>query len=891
LEPKELRERRQALKLTQADLGRVLGVTRNSVARWERGELPIRHPELVVLALDNLTQRFPVRARNGSRQEEGTPRHNIPAELSSFVGREQELAELVRRLGGARLLTVTGSGGIGKTRLALRLAADIVEVFTDGVWLVELAPLTDPSQLPHAVASVLGVREQHDRAPFASLADAIGARNLLLVLDNCEHLVQACAELVDCLLRKCHKLRVLATSREALGVAGEIAWSLPALAAPSANEAPAENLSRFEAVQLFVERAEAVAPSFVRSPGILQSVGEMCRRLDGIPLAIELAAALVPTLSVSEIAARLDRRFEVLTFGHRVAPLRHQTLRATVNWSYELLSKAERQLLMRASVFAGGWTLEAAEAVCEAPRSLDEHEAPSPGAVLESLGRLVSKSLVLRSVSETGESRYRMLETVREFAREQFAQSGEEGGVRHLHAAYFLASSEQWGEAAGRGPHRTFWLNRLEEELANFREALHWTLQVQTDEDTRLRWAAAMSAFWYMHDYFAEGYTWNVALGAVPGAARPTRSWARALISTAILACQGQIDFALAEACCRKVLTIAPAVGDTVSVIRALVNLGWSLAARGDYEHAVAALEDSVSISRQVGDRVREGMALGVLGRVSCARADWSTGQAMTRASLGIANELGDTFTQSLCYRQLGDVARALDDVTTARIQYEVSLARAVEGGYRQAWANALFGLAHTLLACNDSDRAARLFAEGLAIARQVGLRDEVAAGLEGLGGLAACQGQPQRALQLFGAAAALRDANGAPLSPGASLLLDRSLRRAHRALGEAGSAAALQCGRAMPLEAVFALALAPNSADPDGVSREQPTGLTGREQEVASLIGQGLTNRQIAEQLVITQRTVAAHVEHILEKLGFRSRLQIGLWAAHHRLAMAGTP
>jgi predicted ATPase/DNA-binding XRE family transcriptional regulator len=712
-----LRERRQALQLTQADLGRVLGVTRNSVARWERGELPIRHPELVVLALDNLTQQFRVKARNGSRQAESTPRHNLPAELSSFVGREQELAELVRRLGGARLLTVTGCGGIGKTRLALRLAVDIVEVFTDGVWLVELALLTDPAQLPRAVASVLGVREQHGRPPLVSLTDAIGARNLLLVLDNCEHLVQACAELVDCLLRKCPKLRVLATSREALGVAGEIAWSLPALAAPSANEASVENLSRFEAVQLFVERAEAVAPSFVRSPAMLQSVGEMCRRLDGIPLAIELAAALVPTLSVSEIAARLDHRFELLTFGRRAAPRRQQTLRATVNWSYELLSETERQLLMRASVFAGGWTLEAAEAVC-GPRSPEEDTALAPQPMLESLARLVSKSLVLRSLSETSGSRYHLLETVREFARERLAQSGEESSIRHRHAAYFLGSSERWGEAAARGPHRTFWLDRMEEELANLREALRWTLQEPTDEDTRLRWASAMSPFWYMHDYFAEGHAWHLALGAVPSAARPTRSWARALISTAILACQGQIDFALAEVCCQEALTIAHAVGDTVSVIRALVNLGWTLAAQGDYDRAVTTLEVSVSSSRQAGDRVREGMALGVLGRVACARADWSTGRAVTHASLAIANELGDTFTQCLCYRQLGDIERAFDNVPAARTHYEVSLARALEGGHRQARANALFGLGHTLLACNDSDGAARLFAEGLALGK-----------------------------------------------------------------------------------------------------------------------------------------------------------------------------
>jgi predicted ATPase/DNA-binding CsgD family transcriptional regulator/DNA-binding XRE family transcriptional regulator len=888
--PGELRERRQALHLSQADLGRMLGVTRNSVARWERGELPIRHPELVVLALDNLGQQLPNGAA-GAPPVHDALHHNLPAELSSFIGREQELADLVRRFGRARLLTITGSGGIGKTRLALRLAADILEVFRDGVWLVELAALADPALLPKAVASVLRVREQAGRPALASVADAIGSRNVLLVLDNCEHLVQACAELVDYLLRTCHGLRVLATSREPLGVAGEVAWSVPPLAVPSEGETPAEDHNGFAAVQLFVERAEAVAPCFVRSPDILLSVGEICRRLDGIPLAIELAAALVPTLSVGEIAARLEHRFELLTFGPRAAPPRHQTLRGTVNWSYELLSEAERRLLMRASVFAGGWSLEAAEVVCDAPRSNGKRESRSPGVMLESLNRLVSKSLVLRSVSDTGESRYRLLETIRAFARDRLAQSGEEGSVRNRHAAYFLGAAEEWGEAAGRGPQRTLWLDRLEEELANFREALRWTLQEQTNEDTRLRWATSMSPFWYMRDYNAEGYAWNVALGAVPGSGTPTLGRARALVTTAIQACNGQIDFALAEACCEEALPIARAEGDALWLTRALVNLAASLMARGDFARATAALEEAVSNSRQAADRVREGMALGVLGRVACAAADWSTGRAVTQASLDIADELGDTFTQSLCHRQLGDVARALDDVTTARIQYEASLARAVQGGHRQAQANALFGLAHALLACNQSDWAAPLLAEGLALARQVGLREEIAAGLEGLGGLAACQGQPRRALHLVGAAAALRDAAGARLSPGATWLLDRSLRQARRALGEAGAAAAVEHGRALPLEAAFALAVAPDSTDRPGESREQPPGLTRREQQVASLIGQGLTNRQIAERLVITQRTVAAHIEHILDKLGFRSRLQVGLWSAQHQIATADSP
>ena len=888
--PAELRERRHALNLSQADLGRALGVTRNSVARWERGELPIRHPELVMLALDKLTQTFADGLRSQSRKTGGTTRHNLPAELSSFVGREQELAELVGRLGGARLLTITGSGGVGKTRLALRLAGEILEVFPDGVWLMELAALADPTLLAKVVASVIGVREQPGRPALASLADGIGARHLLLILDNCEHLVQACAELVDFLLRKCPGMRVLATSREPLAVAGESAWVLSPLAAPSLSDGPGEHLNRFEAVQLFVERAEAVAPSFAESPDILRSVGELCRLLDGVPLAIELAAALVPTLTVNEIVARLDHRFDLLTFGRRAAPQRHQTLRATIDWSYKLLSETEQTLLMHASVFAGSWTAEALEAVCDGARSQGECDGRLRLGVLEPLGRLVSKSMVLRSGSDTGESRYRMLETIRAFAHEQLVETGEEDIVRRRHAEYFLGAAEEWGEAAARGPDRTLWLDRFEEELANFRAALSWTLEHASNEETRLRWVIGMSPFWYMRDYYAEGHAWQVALGALPGEARPTRSWARALVCTGILACHGQIDFALATACCEAALTIARAVGDTLSVIRALSNLGASLAAVGDYEHGVAALKEAVSISRQAGDRVREAMTLNALGGAECARADWSAGRAATQAALDIANELGDTWTQSGCYRRLGDDARAFGDMTTARKWYEASLACAVQGGHRTARANALFGLAHTLLACNESERAAPLIDEGLTLARQFGLRDAIAAGLEALGDLSAYQGQQERAMQLVGAAAALRADSGGHLSPGAGWLLDPSLRRAQRALGQAEAAAAFDQGRAMPLETAFALARAAGAAAASEVSSEQ-LNLTRREREVASLIGNGLTNRQIAEQLVITQRTVAAHIEHILEKLQFRSRLQIGLWAVQHQLAPTDTP
>jgi predicted ATPase/DNA-binding CsgD family transcriptional regulator/transcriptional regulator with XRE-family HTH domain len=886
LGPNELRQRRQALHLSQSDLGRLLGVSRNSVARWERGELPIRHPELVLLALDRLEQdaRSP---EPGAWTTRGSPHHNLPAELSSFVGREQDFAGVAACLAQARVLTIAGAGGIGKTRLALRLAREVVELFANGVWLVELAPVTVPALVPRSVASVLSLREQPGRSMLASIADAIGDSPMLLVLDNCEHLVDACAELVDYLLRKCADLRVLATSREPLGVTGEVVWPLHSLAVPSDGDPPPEMLERFEAVQLFLERARSISSEFSPTADTLRHIGDICRRLDGIPLAIELAAALVPTLSVSEIAARLGHRFEILTSGPRVSPARHQTLRATVNWSYELLSAAERWVLRQAAVFADGWSLSALEAVCGGP-----HIPPQTGvslpSVFESLGRLVSKSMVLRVKSVTGESRYRMLDTIRAFALEQLRESQEEDTARRRHADYFVAGAGEWSVQAGRGPDRARWLDRLDEELPNVREALRWTLERGADEDTRMRWATVLSSLGYLRDHYAEAYSWNIALGVAPRGDRPSPSRARALVGTAVLASTGQIDFAMAVACSKEALPVARELPDKVWLIRAFVSLALAHVTRGEDASAIAAVEEALIWSREVGDRLRESMSLDMRSWLAYTRADWMAARASAEASLEISSELGDTFRQSLNHRQLGDVALALKDPATAHTHYQSALACALQVGHGQGRLRALLGLGHTMLARGEPSLAAQHFAEGLGLARQLGLRVDIAAGLEGLACLAASLDKPQRALELAGAATALRQSAEAPVSRGARHLLNPFLEPARKMLGEPAARTAFERGRALPLEAAFALGLQmEQDGSPPARLRSGP--LTRRELEVASLIADGLTNRQIAERLVVSERTVAAHVEHILDRLHFRSRLQIGLWAAQRALTSPG--
>src|SRR5215210_5399636 len=364
------------------------------------------------------------------------PPNNLPLELSSFVGREKELAEVKRLLESTRLLTLTGSGGCGKTRLALAVARELAEGFEDGVWVVELAPLADPTLVPQAVASTLGVREQPGRSLTETLSDYLGSKKVLLVLDNCEHLVEACAELAEALLRSSPELRVLATSREALGITGEVAWLVPSLSLPDLRRLPdIESLPQYEAARLFVERAAAVKPSFTLTEQNAVAVAQVCYRLDGIPLAIELAAARAKVLSVEQIADRLEDSFGLLSAGGRTAMPRHRTLHATMDWSHELLPEEEQILFRRLSVFAGGFTLDAAEAVC-AGEELERDE------VLESLSHLVDKSLVImREVG--GEGRYRLLETVRQYAREKLSESGEAGQASERHAGYYLALAEE----------------------------------------------------------------------------------------------------------------------------------------------------------------------------------------------------------------------------------------------------------------------------------------------------------------------------------------------------------------------------------------------------------------------------------------------------------------
>jgi len=641
---------------------------------------------------------------------------NLPVEVSTFIGRERERTEVHRLLSSGRLVTLIGAGGCGKTRLALQVAADALEAYPDGVWLVELAALTDPGLVPQAVALAIGLREVPGRELLATLVDHLRSMHLLLVLDNCEHLVEACAQITVALLSACENIRVLATSREPLGISGEIASRVPSLSlAEFGGPADMETLARSEAVQLFVERARAVQSTFALTPQNARAVADVSRHLDGIPLAIELAAARVAVLPVEQIAARLSDRFSLLTEGRRSALPRHRTLRAAMDWGYNLLSEPEQMLLRRLSVFAGGWTLEAAEAVCADPGSGGFY-------ILDLLSHLVLKSLVLAD-EQRGEMRYRSLETVRQYGLIRLVDSSEVADVKSRHLKWCLALVEQ---AAPQlvGAAQAMWFDRLEAEHDNIRAALEWSLQSgQTEAGLRLM--GAIWRFWFHRAHFAEGRGWLEALLRADADAEP-RVRAEALKAAGNLAVWGHVDLASGRAFYDESLALFRGIDDRRSVATVLGNMAYVAASGGEIETERTLLEESLALRREIGDKWGIALALNNLGRAAFRRGDHAQALALISESLPIWRELEDRESIGMALRNLGRVA------------------------VHQA----------------DYARARALFADSLAIMCELGHKYGIAYQLEGSASLAAAEGQAARAARLLGAAEALREAIGAPLLP-----------------------------------------------------------------------------------------------------------------------------
>ena len=665
----------------------------------------------------------------------------LPTPLTSFVGRERELDEVQRLLGEARLLTLIGAGGIGKSRLALAAAAGIQETYRDGVRLVALAAQADPELVSLAIAGALDVSEQPNRPILATLTAALRERQLLLILDNCEHLVDACAHTAETLLQGCPRLQILATSRQPLGMAGEVVWTVPPLSGPEPGELPSvEVLARAETVRLFVDRARAGRPDFALTERKAPVIAELCRRLDGIPLAIELAAARVRVLTVEQIAARLDDRFRLLTGGSRSALPRQQTLQATLDWSYALLSQPERTLFNRLSVFAGGWTLDAAEAVATG-------EWIETAAVLDLLTQLVDKSLVLVEVSTSDdqpEVRYSMLETLREYSRDRLAESGELDGVRGRQRDWARSLVEQ-SYREGMSARQVAWRVRLRSEHANLRAVLAWCRE--HDAAAGLQIASKMSDFWEV-GHLAEGLEWFQSLLARSPDATVVR--ARALARAGYHALQ-QSDLTTAKALSQESLSLAEELGDTWSIGMAVHQLGHLAGMQdGDEAKEWDLLQKSVTLMGQAGDAVDLFMTRQCLGQLALRRADYTLAESLFQQNLAAARARDAIVSTVGPLRQLGELAQMRGEMERARQFYDDSLASARKCGARVNLAAVLDRLGELARLDGDFDQAREYLQESLAVRRQLGNEPQTGWGLYSLALLAQWQGAFDRAQELL---------------------------------------------------------------------------------------------------------------------------------------------
>jgi predicted ATPase/DNA-binding SARP family transcriptional activator len=732
--------------------------------------------------------------------------HNLPAMLTSFIGRAHERAEITRLLArapsGCRLLTLTGAGGCGKTRLALVAAGDLVGEYPDGVWLMELAALADGALLPQAVATAVGVREEAQRPLIPTLVDALRSRALLLVLDNCEHLIDPCARLAETLLSACPQLRILATSREALGLAGETTWLVPSLALPDSQQLPAlTELNRVEAVRLFVERAAAALPTFTLMPANAARVAQICRRLEGIPLAIELAAVRVKVISVDQLAARLDDSLRLLTAGSRTALPRQQTLQATIDWSYDLLSKPERALFRRLAVFAGGWTLEAADAVC--------------ADVLELLAHLVDKSLVVVDTPLSGTVRYRLLEPIRQYAHAKLMESAEAPAMRRQHAHFFLALAQE-AEPQLVGAEQVAWLNRLEQEHDNLRAVLRRFIE-HGEAAPGLRLAGALWRFWRTRGHLSEGRAWLAELLSLPPrplpavSGEPETGWpaarAQALVAAGVLAAE-QDDYATADALLAEGLALGRELADERGMAQALAGLAVVALAQGDDARAATLYEESLTLSRQQEDQHLIAGILNGLGVVALNQGDEARAVALVEESLALYRGLGDTHGIADALRTLGWLALNQGAAALAAALLEESLELYGKQGYPQYVAWMLHSLGSVALLQGKTERAAALYVESLALGRKVGDRYITAWCLEDVAGVALAQGRPIPATRLLGAAEGLRAVIGARLLAFDRARYERTVAAARAALEAATFAAAWAAGRALPLEQAIAEAL-----------------------------------------------------------------------------------
>ena len=867
--------------------------------------------------------------------------HNLPIQLTSFIGRAREVAAVQRLLqrDGMHMLTLTGPGGSGKTRMALQVAAELSDVFPDGVYFVNLAPISEPAFVLSTIAQTLQIKESGAQSVLDLLKASLGDKHVLLVLDNFEQVVSAAMQVAE-LLAACPKLKVIVTSREVLHVRGEQEYPVPPLSVPDPKHLPdLVALSQYEAVSLFIQRAQATRPGFQVTNANAPAVAEICARLDGLPLAIELAAARIKLLPPLALLARLGQRLAVLTSGTRDVPERQQTLRNTIAWSYNQLDATEQRLFRQLSVFVGGCTLQAVEAVCAALGNGGE-----AGQALDGVASLVDKSLLQQTEQEGEEARFVMLETIREYGLERLTVNAEMEAAQQAHADYYLALAEE-AEPHLKGAEQGRWFARLEQERDNLRTALTWLLEAaargggeergKQQAERALRLGVALYWFWYTAGPPKEGRSFlERALSVGEGVETPLRAraffaaadlvWfmgdldrAQALteeslrlcqelgdtsgIANALIMLQGvawlRAQYALARSYLEEAETLCREVGDTWTRGQCLTQLAQISTAQGEYVRARTLLEESRELYSALGDQQRLGWTLYLLARVLFfSQGDLVEAQALGEQSLALLREVNDTWTISLVLLLLGQIRLHQRELVLARELFEASQATLpFEGRLAGLAAVVRIELARVLALQGEVTQARARYQESLALVREIVIMEPIPAILEGLADTVASQGEVVWAARLWGAAENLRETIGTPLPPVYRADYERSVAATRTQLGEQAFAATWQEGRNMTIEQVLAaserVALStPTSAGQPSTTTAKtlptyPAGLTAREVEVLRLVAQGLSDAQVAAQLVISPRTVNFHLTSVYGKIGVSSRSAATRYAIEQHL------
>lgn len=796
---------------------------------------------------------------------------NLPIQLTSFIGRESALVELRHNLSRARLLTLSGPGGCGKTRLALQLAGELTTDFPDGLWFVDLVPLADSSLVAQKVMSAAGVREQADRSAQETLTGFFAAKRSLLVLDNCEHLIEGVAGLVDTLLRTTAELTVLTTSREALRLTGEVVWPVSPLSVPSGDRMrTAAEIRASDAVHLFTDRVALSQPGFKLTDENATSVAAICRQLDGLPLAIELAAPRIASLSPSQFLARLGDRLNLVSRSSRTAPAKQQTLEATFDWSYQLLTEVQRMLFRRLAVFSAPFSLEAVEAVCSG-------EGIAADDVLYLIGELVEKSLVVAEHGAGDELRYRLLETVRRYALSRLRELGDDRYVQQRLVQFCISVAEHAAERL-HTPDALLWMDLLDDQEDNLRSVLGWCKT--HDPPSGLKLASLLVEYWDLRGRLTEGRKWLAEFLSLNQAGNEAR--ANALAGTGLLAWR-QGDNTSAQNQYEECLAIGRLTRNRGLEARGLRGLGDAVLGLGEYGRADALCRESLEIFRSLGDAAETAQTLSRLGNAAFNQADRAKSLPFYEESLALYRQLGDRVGIANQLWSLSTVRLLAGEIASGRLLVDECLDIRTEIKDELGIPYARIMVGYAAMHVGDLLSGQIELCAGLSRMQELGDRWGIATTLQFMSGLAVFASKWGDAVRLAGASEAVRASIGAQPLPSVQSVAEPWLASARRRLPVQEADRAYREGRQMTTDSAVAFAL--GLFEPIQMRVAHPGaaghGLSRRELQVATLVSEGHTNREIGRRLFISERTVDNHVEHILEKLQFRSRAQIGAWLA----------